>query len=171
MSFRGLRSPRTYQGLCPWTPPENFRPPDLLCHPTSKSWLGHWCVGRAFRLRQQSFAFTLHTGLTNRCYRSRKHQDWLGITVLVDGYGDARRPRGRVRRLPRHRHGCSICNLVSAQMLRLWTIFQSSATVACSRKLDNRHRGTHLGLQYVDGYSRGVRLNCSQQSVHERTSI
>ena len=170
MSFRGLRPPPNLPGALPLYPAGELPSLRPLVPPYLQI-LARPLARRAFRLRQQSFAFTLHTGLTNRCYRSRKHQDWLGITVLVDGYGDARRPRGRVRRLPRHRHGCSICNLVSAQMLRLWTIFQSSATVACSRKLDNRHRGTHLGLQYVDGYSRGVRLNCSQQSVHERTSI
>ena len=36
-AFGGFAPPRTYQGLCRWTPLENFRPPDLLCHPTSKA--------------------------------------------------------------------------------------------------------------------------------------
>jgi len=44
MSFREAMPPprTTHQGLCPWTPLGDFRSPDPLCTPTSKSWLRHW---------------------------------------------------------------------------------------------------------------------------------
>jgi len=42
MSFREAMPPRTtHQGLCPWTSLGDFRSPDPLCSPTSKSWLRH----------------------------------------------------------------------------------------------------------------------------------
>ena len=55
MSFREAMLPRTtHQGLCPWIPLGDFRSPDPLCPPTSKSWLRHWFAAQVGRRQQIS---------------------------------------------------------------------------------------------------------------------